>query len=496
MKNLNLFFIPILIFFLACCAEKDTFKDEDIERVIENIKITEEEVTLNIGDSHELIVKHYPEDLKAPKYLWTSSNENIATINTNGKISALSIGTTDITVEAKDLGFTSVCQVNVIPIEAASIKLSESEIKLIVGDTHQLSVIVEPDNATYKDVIWTSSNEEIATVLNGNITALKEGNVTITAQLTKSKLKANCELTISRKIVNANYNIDVPGTLESILKESKATITDLTLSGNLDARDLITLKEMEQLHYLDFNNTKIHEFKINDLTFNSDELIESNFAKSKLEYVSLPKDLKTIPDNAFSSCSNLKDIVLPSTMKIIKESAFSSCNKLNTIILPEGLIRIEDFAFVYTHMMGKLIIPNTVTYIGRNTFQYTSFDEVQLSSNLSTISIQLFHRSNKLKKIIIPEGPTKIEGNAFGDCESLEYVEIPSSIKEIEMYAFNNCPIVEIHINNPTPPTIQNSSSLNIKDKSKCKIYVPKGSSTAYKLSPFWNEFKNFIEIE
>lgn len=97
--------------------------------------------------------------------------------------------------------------------------------------------------------------------------------------------------------------------------------------------------------------------------------------------------------------------------------------------------------------------------------------------------------SRKVKKIIIPEGPTEIEANAFGNCESLEYVEIPNSVSEIKSSAFNACPIVEIHVKRITPPRIQNQSTLEIKDKSICRIYVPKGSITAYRLSPFWSDF-------
>ena len=494
MKSLNLLSVLVLTLFINSCSDKNDIEDKIIQQTIDAIKITEEEVTLNIGDSHTLTIKHSPEDLPVPEYIWTSSNKDVATINAHGEIKALSIGVTIITAKAKDFGPLSTCQVNVIPIEVTSIKLSENAVKLIAGETHQLSAVIEPDNATYKDIIWTSSDDQIATVYNGNITAVKEGNATITAQLKESKAKASCELTITRKIIKASYNIEIPGSLESILETNKTTITDLTLTGNLDARDLMTLKEMSQLITLDINDTKIHEFKTNDLTFNSDELLERNFENSILEEVKLPKELTVIPAYTFLSCRNLKEVSLPSTVKIIKRFAFNRAINLNTIKLPEGLTRIDFFAFGSTFMKGKLTIPTTVTFTEQGVFQYTSFDEVELSPNLSTISVQFLNYSRNVKKIIIPEGPTKIEANAFGNCESLEYVEIPNSVSEIQSSAFEYCPIVEIHVKRVTPPIIKDSSTLNIKDKSICKIYVPKGSITAYRLSPFWSDFKNFIE--
>ena len=86
----------------------------------------------------------------------------------------------------------------------------------------------------------------------------------------------------------------------------------------------MTLKEMSQLITLNINDTKIHEFKTNDLTFNSDELLERNFENSILEEVKLPKELTVIPAYTFLSCRNLKEVSLPSTVKIIKRLAFKA----------------------------------------------------------------------------------------------------------------------------------------------------------------------------
>lgn len=49
-------------------------------------------------------------------------------------------------------------------------------------------------------------------------------------------------------------------------------------------------------------------------------------------------------------------------------------------------------------MKGKLTIPTTVTFTEQGVFQYTSFDEVELSPNLSTISVQFLNYSRKVKK--------------------------------------------------------------------------------------------------
>ena len=97
MKSLNLLSVLVLTLFINGCSDKNDIEDKIIQQTIDAIKITEEEVTLNIGDSHTLTIKHSPENLPVPEYIWTSSNKDVATINAHGEIKALSIGVTIIT---------------------------------------------------------------------------------------------------------------------------------------------------------------------------------------------------------------------------------------------------------------------------------------------------------------------------------------------------------------------------------------------------------------
>ena len=62
-----------------------------------------------------------------------------------------------------------------------SVSVNPNSIEMIIGETSQLMVTVKPDDATDKTVTWSTSNASIATVENGKVTAVKEGEVTITA---------------------------------------------------------------------------------------------------------------------------------------------------------------------------------------------------------------------------------------------------------------------------------------------------------------------------
>lgn len=63
MKSLNLLSVLVLTLFINGCSDKNDIEDKIIQQTIDAIKITEEEVTLNIGDSHTLTIKHSPENL-------------------------------------------------------------------------------------------------------------------------------------------------------------------------------------------------------------------------------------------------------------------------------------------------------------------------------------------------------------------------------------------------------------------------------------------------
>ena len=83
------------------------------------------------------------------------------------------------------------------------ITLDKTSVELTVGDTLQLTPTVIPDNATNKNIIWTSSNEDVATVENGKITTLTEGNTTIEATTEDGNFKAKCEVAVNNVILES-----------------------------------------------------------------------------------------------------------------------------------------------------------------------------------------------------------------------------------------------------------------------------------------------------
>ena len=122
-----------------------------------------------------------PSDSNEKFLIWESSNSDVASVS-KGVVTAKSSGATIITVKTLS-GITSNVTVRVKPnvINVTDISLTASKTDLIVGDEVQFTYKVLPENATNKNVSFTSSDTSVATVSNtGLVTAKKKGTAVIT----------------------------------------------------------------------------------------------------------------------------------------------------------------------------------------------------------------------------------------------------------------------------------------------------------------------------
>ena len=163
-------------------------------------------LTLDEGDTATLTATVFPSNATDKTVVWSSSDESVATVK-EGVVKAVKAGTAKITASCG--GKSASCSVTVkkknVPVE--SISLSESSLSLVVGDTATLTVTINPSNATDQTVTWSSSNASVATVVDGKVTAVKEGNATITAKC-GSKV-ASCAVSVKKsntELIDDNGN--------------------------------------------------------------------------------------------------------------------------------------------------------------------------------------------------------------------------------------------------------------------------------------------------
>ena len=152
------------------------------------------------GDETQLGVNAKLNDYSDYETRFVSSNEEIATIDEIGYITA--VGESEepaiITVYLDYLGheYSAQCKVYVTtPVE--KIKISEKELNIKKGETAELTATLEPEEATIKNVIWISDDEKIAAVEDGKITAVAAGTTIIRAVAQDGNFQAICTVTVS-----------------------------------------------------------------------------------------------------------------------------------------------------------------------------------------------------------------------------------------------------------------------------------------------------------
>ena len=171
---------------------------------VTSVTLDKDKLELDKGTTAQLKATVLPENATYKNVTWRSSNESIATVDQNGKVTAKSVENATVTVTTEDGGYMAICKVTVIEkvIPVTSVSLDNDRLDLIEGGTGQLTATVLPDDATNKNVAWKSSDESIATVdQNGNVTAKTSGNATITVTTEDGSKKDTCEVTITEKAV-------------------------------------------------------------------------------------------------------------------------------------------------------------------------------------------------------------------------------------------------------------------------------------------------------
>ncbi len=119
---------------------------------------------LLVGSDTSLQFKIFPEDAVQTEIIWKSANESIATVDLNsGVVTGVAPGETSITAKVGGLDISTTHKVKVLPIEAEDIAIF-GDTRVEIGRNIQLTSAVFPQNATYRDVRWKSTNENIATV--------------------------------------------------------------------------------------------------------------------------------------------------------------------------------------------------------------------------------------------------------------------------------------------------------------------------------------------
>ena len=169
--------------------------------VVEEISFNKTSVSVKAGETVTLTATVKPDDATDKTVTWSTSDASVATVN-DGVVTAKKVGTATITAKAGDKSAT--CEITVVATPVTAVTLNKTYVSLKAGETVTLTATVKPDDATDKTVTWGSSDESVAKVENGIVTAIGKGLSTITAKA--GDTSATCMVTVSVPVENVTLN--------------------------------------------------------------------------------------------------------------------------------------------------------------------------------------------------------------------------------------------------------------------------------------------------
>ncbi len=196
---LKLFFAALLLTsFWGCKEEVDT------EVLVESVTLDQTSYNLVVGDDFTLTATVSPSDASNLGVNWGSSDSAVATVDSEGNVVAVAEGTAVITAASDENPYISAtCTVTVvtdaIPVESLAFDMESLE--LFIDEVFTLSYTLLPVDATNAEVVWASSDEEVATVVDGTVTAIAAGEATVTVtSVENEEIFASCVVTVKTQV--------------------------------------------------------------------------------------------------------------------------------------------------------------------------------------------------------------------------------------------------------------------------------------------------------
>lgn len=288
--------------------------------------------------------------------------------------------------------------------------------------------------------------------------------------------------------VSKTVHLEEAGTLsDSLTPDEKKTVTNLTLTGNIDARDIKIMRdEIPKLEVLDLTKVIIKEYSgigtdgNTNQKYPADEMPKRSFYKLKkgeiqLKKIIFPTNLITIRENAFENCSNLTgSLILPDHLDSIGSEAFRDCIGLTgNLALPNSITIIRNTAFLGCTGLTSLTLPNSLITIGNSCFS-------SCSGLVGTITI--------------PNSVTTIGSHAFGKCENLSEIILGENLTYLDKYFLNDCEsLTKITVSCKSPPKITLNTFYSLP--AKCVLSVPLNKLNDYLVADRWKSLSLTSEI-
>ena len=523
---------------------------------VTEVTLDKTELTLTEGETETLTATVKPDNADNRKVTWSSDKTEVATVDGDGKVTAVKPGKAVITVTTEDGGKTATCKVTVKAkaVSVTEVTLDKTELTLTEGETETLTATVKPDNADNKKVKWSSDKTEVATVGgDGRVTAVKAGEAVVTVTTEDGGKTASCKVTVKAKVVPVTgvevnpwaVTLSVRGTSKLSYTIRPADATNQNVKWESESPSVATVDSEGNVQGVAAGTAKIC-VTTEDGGFKSYCTVTVKKAESKFEvgglcyeYYSSPNRARVIPDPDGSKYGG--DISIPGQIEYggitysvyqIGSRAFSDCTDLKSVTLGEGIGYIDAYAFYNCPNLERITFSSTMESFETDNPVFVCCPKLEIVTTPKTSESQrdyFYTHDGALYKHCyysadtefsketealswLPEKTTGVfaikDGVEVIDDFSLYFtgidkIIIPESVKYIGPRFFNDSKTpLEIELNWRTKEDIdristsENPSSFFFvrTDRSAVKVTVPKGTKSLYESHWLWSHLGGIEE--
>lgn len=282
-------------------SDVDTTESQETAVQLTEFFVVASQNQVTKGETAQLTLTIKPDNYPNKDVTWSSSNEATATVDENGVVTTLEVGTVTITATLKsDPTISSSVTIVVNPIKVSKITVTGYDKDYLVkGGTVTLTTTIEPSDAANKSIVWSSSNEEVATVdQNGKVTAVGQGTVSIKAMNDESGVYGEQVITVyDNTPITKRVNVWVTNESQGVSYQFNIPVNGTEVSPSQVARNTTkgdkTLVSTAQFRVL--NNTVAQQRVW--ATISSVPIVKSfkyNQKRKKVEYTTDGQTWKTI----------------------------------------------------------------------------------------------------------------------------------------------------------------------------------------------------------
>jgi len=302
MKIIYQLLILISITVCASCGSNVGSSLGDYTVAVQNISLNKTSTNILIDGEENLYASFTPEDASNQTLLWTSSDESVACVSNEGIVKGKSLGLATIRVYTSEGDFTAHCEVIVSSAKTAvsGVSLNKKSLELDTSETETLFADILPQTATEQDLVWTSSDDNIAEVtMSGHITAKSSGTAKITVRTIDGGFLDSCEIVVHDTPVTNPSGIPVTGI--SLNKEELylAIETSELLVASVEpinARNQNIIWKSHSPEIVDISSTGLVTAKSAGYALITAKSAEGSFVKTCCVYVTGSSEFSATPD--------------------------------------------------------------------------------------------------------------------------------------------------------------------------------------------------------